>query len=74
MTTKEELRALKEEAETLNAKSVELSDEELKAVSGGTHYSHRQGGKPVSPNDSCPKGTCGSCGEYHNGACSAGMG
>ena len=35
MKTKEELNALKEEAETLNRKPHELSDEELAQVSGG---------------------------------------
>ena len=35
MKTKEELNALKEEAETLNRKPHELSDEELEQVSGG---------------------------------------
>ena len=35
MKTKEELNALKEEVETLNKKLAELSEEELKQVSGG---------------------------------------
>ena len=35
MKTYEELSALKEEAETLNMKLVELTEEELKQVSGG---------------------------------------
>ena len=35
MKTKEELNALKEEAETLNKKLCELTDEELAQVSGG---------------------------------------
>ena len=35
MKTKEELTALKEEVETLNKKLAELSEEELKAVTGG---------------------------------------
>ena len=34
--TKDELNALKEEAETLNRKLHELTDEELEQVSGGT--------------------------------------
>ena len=36
MKTKEELKALKEEVETVNKKLAELSDEELKEVTGGT--------------------------------------
>ena len=35
MKTKEELDALKEEIETLNKKLAELTEEELKQVSGG---------------------------------------
>ena len=35
MKTKEELNALKEEVETLNAKLAELTDEELEQVTGG---------------------------------------
>ena len=35
MKTYEELSALKEEVETLNMKLVELTEEELKQVSGG---------------------------------------
>ena len=35
MKTKEELNALKEEVETLNAKLAELSEDELAQVSGG---------------------------------------
>lgn len=35
MKTKEELKALKEEVEILNEKLAELSDEELKQVTGG---------------------------------------
>ena len=35
MKTKEELKALKEEVETLNKKLAELTDEELAQVSGG---------------------------------------
>ena len=35
MKTKEELNALKEEVETLNEKLAELTEEELKQVSGG---------------------------------------
>ena len=36
MKTAEELKALKEEVEALNKKLAELSEEELKQVSGGT--------------------------------------
>ena len=35
MKTKEELKALKEEVETLNKKLAELSEEELEQVNGG---------------------------------------
>ena len=35
MKTKEELKALKEEVETINKKLAELSEEELEQVSGG---------------------------------------
>ena len=35
MKTKEELNALKEEVETLNKKLAELTEEELRQVSGG---------------------------------------
>ena len=35
MKTKEELKALKEEVETLNKKLAELTEEELAQVSGG---------------------------------------
>ena len=35
MKTKEELNALKEEVEALNAKLAELSEDELKQVTGG---------------------------------------
>ena len=38
MKTKKELNALKEEAETLNKKLAELTDEELAQVSGGWVY------------------------------------
>lgn len=37
MKTKEELSALKEEAETESRKFHELTEEELSQVSGGTH-------------------------------------
>ena len=37
MKTKEELNALKEEVETLNNKLKELTDDELKEVTGGTN-------------------------------------
>ena len=39
MKTKEELNAMKEEVETLNKKLAELSEDELKQVSGGVSES-----------------------------------
>ena len=49
--TKEELNALKEEFETVNKKLVELSEDELKQVTGGNAGSDIEGlrfsGKPV---------------------------
>ena len=53
MKTKEELNALKEEAETLNRKPHELSDEELAQVSGGRYV---PGADPVSPPPFPPPG------------------
>lgn len=41
MKTQEELKELKEECEELNNKLKELTDEELKAVVGGTNYDSR---------------------------------
>ena len=38
MKTKEELNALKEEVETLNKKLAELSEDELKHVTGGNWW------------------------------------
>ena len=38
MKTKEELNAIKEEAENLNKKLAELSEEEIAQVSGGLPY------------------------------------
>ena len=43
MKTKEELSALKEEVETLNKKLAELSEEELKAVTGGNSWNEYWG-------------------------------
>lgn len=40
MKTKEELTVLKEEYETLNAKLAELTEDELKQVTGGTVVLH----------------------------------
>ena len=40
MKTKEELNALKEEVETLNAKLAELTDEELEQVTGGSYVGY----------------------------------
>ena len=59
MKTKEELNALKEEVEALNKKLAELTEEELKAVSGGG----------FSPCSNCPHSRhCDStpedCGRY----------
>ena len=50
MKTKEELNALKEEAETLNKKLAELSEEELAQVSGGVYQGP---GTFVCSNSSC---------------------
>ena len=51
MKTKEELNALKEEAETVSRKLHELTEEELKQVTGGNAGSDIEGlrfsGKPV---------------------------
>ena len=41
MKTKEEMNALKEEVEPLNKKLSELTEEELKPVTGGTHVTKR---------------------------------
>ena len=43
MKTKEELKALKEEVETINKKLAELSEEELEQVSGGVPRMKIQG-------------------------------
>ena len=40
MKTKEELKALKEEVETVNRKLHELTEEELEQVSGGAREPH----------------------------------
>ena len=42
MKTKEELKALKEEVETVSRKLRELTEEELTQVSGGKDYSPQQ--------------------------------
>ena len=57
MKTKEELSALKEEAETVNEKLHELTVEELAQVSGGASR-----GSPVNelPDDGCCGGEIGS--------------
>ena len=52
MKTKEELNALKEEVETLNKKLAELTEEELKMVSGGRDYNCYVGFEIVSNKDS----------------------
>ena len=58
MKTSEELTALKEEVETLNKKLAELSEDELRAVAGGS-----------SPCSNCPHSphcdtTPEECGRY----------
>ena len=52
MKTKEELNALKEEVETLNKKLAELTEVELKMVSGGRDYNCYVGFEIVSNKDS----------------------
>lgn len=52
MKTKEELKALREEAEAVNKKLAELSEEELAQVSGGVDY----------PGVSYYEGHCPECG------------
>ena len=47
MKTKEELNALKEEVETMNKKLAELTEDELKQVTGGAFV--------------CMKGDCANC-------------
>ena len=42
MKTKEELQVLKEEIETLNKQLINLTDEELKLVTGGAAEAQRQ--------------------------------
>ncbi len=48
MKTKEELNALKEEVENLNKKLAELTEEELKQISGGFNIIEDNGYKPAS--------------------------
>ena len=53
-----------------------LTDEELENVTGGTYYNSPRGIHPqddirVNPEDSCPRGTCGSCIYYSDGMCTA---
>ena len=55
MKTKEELNALKEEAETLSAKHRKLSDEELEQVTGGDTFTY-------------PDAVCTNCGATIAGA------
>ena len=43
MKTKEELNALKEEVETLNKKFIELDEEELEQVTGGSRIGGNNG-------------------------------
>lgn len=42
MKTKEELNNLKNEIKTLNRKLAELTDEEMKEVTGGSYITHQQ--------------------------------
>ena len=49
MKTKEELNAIKEEAETLNKKLKELTDNELNEVYGGYYPGVTEGGNDESP-------------------------
>ena len=51
MKTKEELNALKEEVETLKKKLAELSDEELRQVSGGIVSGFRGNQEPDQVSD-----------------------
>ena len=44
MKTKEELNALKQEVEALNKKLAELSEDELKQVSGGAYAAYANDG------------------------------
>ena len=55
MKTKEELNALKEEAETLSAKHRKLTDEELEQVTGGDTFTY-------------PDAVCTNCGATIAGA------
>ena len=58
MKTKEELNALKEEVETLNKKLNELTEEELKQVSGGWGYKEYEVFLPASENGEGEKPGC----------------
>ena len=70
MKTKEELNALKEEVDTLNKKLAELSEDELKQITGGvTPGITPSSGYKNDPNDP-PKldnyGPCGGIGRMDN--------
>ena len=51
MKTKEELKVLKEEVETLNKKLAELNEEELEQVTGGVTHFIRHGEHVIEPAD-----------------------
>ena len=60
--TQDELKELKEEYENINKKIAELNEDELKQVTGGTHFGSPVGcDMPVLPDDSCPE--CERCGD-----------
>ena len=52
MKTKEELTAIKEEVAALNAKLAELTEDELKEVTGGGRTIRRADPSTGNPNDS----------------------
>lgn len=53
MKTEEELKALKEEFEALNKKLAELSEEELKQISGGIANGRRYWNKDKDEEKQC---------------------
>ena len=72
MKTKEELNALKKEVESLNKKLAELTEEEMKQVMCGVYYDQPKSAYDdchVNPEDSCYRGTCGSCSSNIGGKC-----
>lgn len=77
MKTKEELNALKKEIEALNKKLAELTEDELMKVTGGVYYDQPKSAYDdchVNPEDSCYRGTCGSCSLNIGGKCIFGKG